>query len=36
MIHARQEKALKDAFGFDYAGFDAAWKAYVLKTYPNK
>ncbi len=36
VIHARQEKALKVAFGFDYAGFDAAWKAYVLKTYPSK
>jgi hypothetical protein len=35
-ILAQQEKALQDAYGFDYAGFDAAWKEFVLKTYPNR
>ena len=32
----RQSQALQAAFGFDEAGFDAAWSEWVLDTYPRK
>ena len=35
-INKNQELALKKAYGFDYAAFDEAWMAYVLKNYPRK
>lgn len=35
-VRAQQRSALKAAYGFDYDGFDTAWKAFVKKTYPNK
>jgi len=35
-VIAQQEAGLRVAYGFDYAGFDAAWKTFVLKTYPNR
>ena len=31
-----QEAALKTVFGFDWDGFDAAWKAYALAKYPRR
>jgi len=36
IIQARQLEALQEAFGFDPAGFDAAWSEWVLDTYPKK
>lgn len=35
-VIANQKAALKAAYGYDAAGFDAAWTAYVQKTYPKK
>lgn len=35
-IAAAQERALQAAFGFDAAGFDAAWSEWVLRAYPKK
>jgi hypothetical protein len=35
-IAAANEKALRLAFGFDAAGFDAAWAEWAAKTYPKK
>ena len=35
-IAAQHDRAFTAAFGMDAAGFDAAWTAWVLKTYPKK
>ena len=35
-ILAQQVAALRAAYGFDYDGLDEQWRAYVLKTYPNR
>ena len=34
-VVARQEQALREAFGVDAAGLDAAWSRWVLATYPK-
>ena len=35
-VLAQQLEALEEAYGFDPAAFDTAWKGFVLATYPNK
>ncbi|HEX9794369.1 MAG TPA: hypothetical protein VGC54_10340 [Planctomycetota bacterium] len=35
-VRARVEAALQEAWGFDLAGFDAEWSAWVLENYPAK
>ena len=35
-INENQKQALKAAYGFDYAGFETAWRKFVVKNYPKK
>jgi hypothetical protein len=35
-IWAQQDRAFKTAYGLDAAAFDAGWREFVLKTYPNR
>jgi len=35
-IQENQRRALKEAYGFDYAGFETAWRQFVIKNYPRK
>ena len=35
-IQENQRRALKQAYGYDYPGFETAWRQFVIKNYPRK